>query len=261
MNRRLFLQHLMNLSAGSCLAGPLFSAARAANTNAPGNFKAMVCIMLRGGNDSANMVVPRSDAEYQTYAAVRPTVALPVDSLLPITPHTANRGDFGLHPQLTDIQRLFNQNKAAIIANVGTLIEPTTKEAVDNRTASLPPYLFSHSTQQNLWQSATPFSGRITSGWAGRMIDQFTIPVGRLIPPSLSISGSNFWQSGTKNGFYRLQPTGATPQYGLSPGSEEINYWDSVSTRIFSQIYTVRPRKTPCIWVRQSMIYCLTCHH
>lgn len=221
MNRRLFLQRLISLSAGSSFASPLFSAAYAAEANAPTDFKALVCIMQLGGNDSANMVVPRSDAEYQTYTESRPTIALPVDSLLPITPHTANQGDFGLHPQLADIQRLFGQNKAAIIANVGTLIEPTTKAAVDDNSASLPPYLFSHSTQQEIWQSATPFARSIQSGWAGRMIDQFTTPSGRLIPPSLSISGSNFWQTGTQNGFYRLQPTGATPQYGLSTGSDE----------------------------------------
>nr|CAA6804374.1 MAG: Unknown protein [uncultured Thiotrichaceae bacterium] len=228
MNRRLFLQNLISLSAGSSFASPLFSAAHAAESNTPNDFKALVCIMQMGGNDSANMIVPRSTAEYNTYAESRPSIALPVDGLLPITPRTANQGDFGLHPKLTDVQRLFGQDKAAIIANVGTLLEPTTKEAVDNNTAALPPYLFSHSTQRDIWQSATPFDSVVQSGWAGRMIDQFTTPGGRLIPPSLSISGSNYWQSGTQNGTYRLQPTGTTPQYGISPGSHE--------RRAFSQL-------------------------
>lgn len=221
MNRRQFLQHLLSLSAGSSFASPLFSAAQAATTTLPADFKALVCIMQLGGNDSANMIVPRSAAEYQTYSESRPTLALPVDDLLPITPQTANQGAFGLHAQLGDIQRLFTEQKAAVIANVGTLLAPTSKAAVDDNSAALPPYLFSHSTQQNIWQSATPFESVVQSGWAGRLIDQFTTPAGRLIPPSLSISGSNYWQAGTRNGFYRLQPSGATPQYGISPGSHE----------------------------------------
>jgi len=221
MNRRLFLQHLISLSAGSSLASPLFSAAHAAESSTPGDFKALVCIMQMGGNDSANMIVPRSTAEYKTYTESRPSIALPVDDLLPITPRTANQGDFGLHPQLTDVQRLFSQEKAAVIANVGTLIQPTTKESVEDRSAILPPYLFSHSTQRDIWQSATPYDSVVQSGWAGRLIDQFNTPSGRLIPPSLSISGSNYWQAGTQNGLYRLQPSGATPQYGISPDSHE----------------------------------------
>ncbi|MGB0846069.1 MAG: DUF1501 domain-containing protein [Thiolinea sp.] len=220
MNRRHFLQQLLSLSTGATLASPLFSAAHA-DTLTPGDFKALVCIMKTGGNDSTNMIVPRSTTEYQTYAEVRPTLALPVENLLPVNPHTTNQGDFGLHPALPDVQRLFAENKAAIIANVGTLMEPTSKEAVDNHTATLPPYLFSHSTQKNLWQSATPFELAVKSGWAGRLIDQFELQSGRLLPPSLSISGANFWQSGTQNGSYRLQSTGATPQYGISPGTHE----------------------------------------
>ncbi|MFN7293736.1 MAG: hypothetical protein ACK5TT_03185, partial [Lysobacteraceae bacterium] len=35
----------------------------------PDDYRALVCLFLLGGNDSYNMVVPRSSAEYSTYTA------------------------------------------------------------------------------------------------------------------------------------------------------------------------------------------------
>ena len=37
----------------------------------PNDYRAMVCILLGGGNDSFNMIVPRGSSEYNEYAQVR----------------------------------------------------------------------------------------------------------------------------------------------------------------------------------------------
>ena len=36
-----------------------------------GNYKALVCLFLNGGNDSFNMLVPRETSAYETYKSVR----------------------------------------------------------------------------------------------------------------------------------------------------------------------------------------------
>jgi len=41
-----------------------------------GDYKAMVCILLAGGADSFNMLVPTTSADYAEYAAVRGDLAL-----------------------------------------------------------------------------------------------------------------------------------------------------------------------------------------
>ena len=48
-----------------------------------GDYKALVCIFLFGGNDSGNMLIPYDD--YAQYAAVRQNtgLAIPQSSLLP----------------------------------------------------------------------------------------------------------------------------------------------------------------------------------
>ena len=68
------------------------------------------------------------------------------------------------------IQTLFDSARAAFVANVGPLIEPTTKEQYENGSVALPPRLFSHNDQQAQWQS---LRGREPgkTGWAGRVGD------------------------------------------------------------------------------------------
>ena len=133
-------------------------------------YQAMVCIFLAGGNDGHNTVVPLSTAQqnYSLYQAGRQTLALPQASLLPI----ANGNDaYGLHPSLVEIQSLYNQGKASVLANVGMLVQPISRAAyLSNNSAIVPASLFSHSDQTSQWQTAIP-NGIASSGWGGRMTD------------------------------------------------------------------------------------------
>src|SRR5579864_8741354 len=124
------------------------------------NYKALVCVFLFGGNDGNNTVIPFDTAGYQNYATLRGGsngVALLQSSLLPIQPASAST-PFALHPRLTEIQSLFTSGKAAIVANVGTLVAPTTRTQYLNRQVQVPANLFSHADQQNQMQTAAPDS-------------------------------------------------------------------------------------------------------
>ena len=46
----------------------------------------MVCLVLYGGNDANNMIVPTSNTEYGQYAAARGALALPKESLRALNP-------------------------------------------------------------------------------------------------------------------------------------------------------------------------------
>lgn len=136
-----------------------------------GDYRALVCIFLFGGNDSDNMVIPYDD--YDRYAAVRSgptTVNIPRANLLSMAPANG-RGVYGLHPSFAQVHPLFGEGKLAIVTNMGPLVEPTTRESYRNGTARRPINLFSHSDQQALWQTSVPSSASQT-GWGGRMADR-----------------------------------------------------------------------------------------
>src|ERR1700683_4409308 len=165
MKRRRFLAHAGAL-AGSAALGQLgVFAARAAST---GDYKALVCIFLYGGNDSNNMLVPIDTAGYANYAKLRSTLALSQSQLLPLAV-SGSVPAYGLHPALTGLQSLWNSGNLAIIANVGTLVQPLTKAQYLLTTSVKPESLFSHIDQQHQWQASISDTSSSNSGWGGRL--------------------------------------------------------------------------------------------
>src|SRR5262245_13933555 len=128
------------------------------------DYKALVCVFMFGGNDSWNMVVPRSPAEYAAYQASRQSLAIEQAALLPINPLVSDGAQYGFHPSMEGMRQLFEANRCAVIANVGPLLEPTTKQQYTAKSVALPPQLFSHNDQQDQWHS---LKGKTTSktGW------------------------------------------------------------------------------------------------
>jgi uncharacterized protein (DUF1501 family) len=176
------------------------------------DYKALVCVFLFGGNDANNVIVPMSSSGYQNYASARGSqssggLALPQNSLL-----TLNPGNFGLHPSLVEVQSLFNANHLAILANVGTLVAPLTQQQYFNGQVPVPDNLFSHSDQQNQWQTAQ-LSGVPSTGWAGRMAD-LLIASGSCsnpaFPPIISVAGQTIFCTGNQAQPFTMSP-GAPP--------------------------------------------------
>lgn len=204
-DRRLFLKRLAAAGFGAAGLGALGDLQRIAaaatlpgGPKAPGeDYRALVCLFLFGGNDANNMVVPTSATEYAQYATGRtPALALAQGSLLPLTVANTPGRSFGVHGAMTAFQGLFNQGRAAIVANAGPLRVPTTRADLQARRVPLPPDLYSHSDQQAQWQSSIS-DGAPRTGWGGRIGDLLKTANGTNSSSTLiSVSGNNLFEVG-----------------------------------------------------------------
>lgn len=152
------------------------------------------------------MLVPFDAAGYAAYANARVPIvngglAFPQGSLLPITPgaNPQQYSAFALHPNMSAIQGLYNTGKLAFVSNVGTLIKPITKTQYLAHSLPIPSALFSHSDQQNQWQTSIGSSNSPT-GWAGRAVDktQSLNPQPQAIPTIVSVAGANIFAIGVQ---------------------------------------------------------------
>ncbi len=207
LNRRDFLKK--SGAAAVLAATPGLTYSQLIGGSAPFNdYRALVCVFLHGGNDSFNMLVPRSNAEYKVYAQARQNLAVAQTDLLPVTPVVSDGVDYGLHPAMTGLQGLFQSGAAGFVTNVGPLIEPTTKDQYFNRSVLLPPQLFSHADQQDQWQSLKG-NAQSNTGWAGRMADVIRTSVaGQQMATNASLFGNNLFQSADQTIAYVMGPDG-----------------------------------------------------
>lgn len=170
---------------------------RANDVTAGGDYKALVCIFLNGGNDGNNTVVPNYTAGYAQYASARQSqgLALSQASLLPITPPSMGGQVYGFHPSMSALHPLFAQGKMAVVCNVGCLVQPLTR-ATYIGGAPRPYQLFSHPDQVE--QARTAISSyKSTTGWGGRVADRTsTLNPGAGIPMVSSIAGATLFNIG-----------------------------------------------------------------
>ncbi len=222
IKRRDFLKHSSAVAAAAFASTPGLAYSQVVGSGAPFNdYKALVCVFLYGGSDSFNMIVPRSNAEYNVYAASRQNMAVAQEDLLPINPLTSDGVQYGLHPSIPEFQQLFESGAAAFVTNVGPLIEPTTKAQYQSGSVTLPPQLFSHNDQQDQWQSLKG-TGVSKSGWAGRIADLIRTNVAnQQMATNASLFGSNLLQSAEETIGYVMGNNGPIQFSGFStdPGS------------------------------------------
>ena len=179
-NRRRFLQ----LSAAGFMggAGALAGLGRsqAFASSSAGGYKALVGIMLRGGVDMFDAVLPRDRESFDAFAAMRPGIlgahegSRDPDNQIALEPRNAadfGARRFGLAPQLEAAGEMFARGEAALIGSVGPLLEPVTRAQMDAKTANTPTNLFSHNDQQSFWTALGPEGQRL--GWGGGMMDCF----------------------------------------------------------------------------------------
>ncbi len=243
INRREFLKAS---SAGAAATAafatyPGAAFAQVIGTSAPfPDYKALVCVFLFGGNDSFNMLVPRSNAEYNVYAASRQNMAISQGDLLPINPLTPDGADYGLHPMMAEVQTLFETNRAAFVTNFGPLIEPTTKDQYKNQSVLLPPQLFSHNDQQNQWNSLRGVNQSKT-GWAGRLADLIRMNVaGQQMATNVSLFGSSLLQSGDETVAYVMGQNGPIQFSGFddtAAGQAQRAAFEQIINADYSSIY------------------------
>ena len=204
MHRRGFITYASLAAAGNLAGLRPFAGLNALAQSSSTDYKALVCVFLFGGNDANNMLVPFDTKGYANYSSIRANLALAQNTLLPLTPLP----NFALHPSLPDVQSLFNSGAAALVANVGTLTQPTTRAAYI-AGSSVPSNLFSHPDQQEEWQNASA-DGSVPTGWAGRISDVLNgnYNASATVPMITSVAGDTLFCNGV-----------ATTPVSVSPGN------------------------------------------
>ncbi|MFT5600035.1 MAG: hypothetical protein ACI9N1_000267 [Flavobacteriales bacterium] len=169
-------------------------------------YKALVCFFLHGGNDSYNMLMPRSTSEYMHYANTRTNMAISQAGMLPLG---GVNGNYGVHPAFSDVQQMYDNGDLSFLTNVGTLVEPTNKTLYTNGSVAVPLGLFSHLDQYNHWQSARA-NVRTNKGWGGKVADLLaSANTNTNISMNVSLAGSNIFQFGQNTIEFTIDKNGA----------------------------------------------------
>jgi uncharacterized protein (DUF1501 family) len=142
------------------------------------------------------MLVPQAQTPFNAYKSIRGSLALP-DGNAKLLPVTAVDGTpYALNDGLTSIHPLWAQGKLAAVANVGMLVQPTSRPQYSGGSVRVPSNLFSHADQVIAMQAGNPF-GSGGTGWAGRVADQVQSMNGASsFPPSISMAGSALFCAG-----------------------------------------------------------------
>jgi len=188
----------------------------AANEVTLTDYKALVCIFLRGGCDMNNFLIPRTtNPQAENYTNERGVVAIPNgspsasgDNTIPLT--IPGSSPFGLHPNLAGMASMFNTGEMSIVANCGTLSQVVTPGNYNN--AVLPVQLFSHADQVTQWMAGSEPEKPFSSGWGGRIARNFGPDRNNLNPQGktsmlITVAGNSDFLS---------SPGGSVPQYAVT---------------------------------------------
>ncbi|HEY9106098.1 MAG TPA: DUF1501 domain-containing protein [Roseateles sp.] len=215
--RREFLRRASALGIAGTAAPWALSLAgigEAAAATVPGDYKALVCVFLYGGNDYGNTLLPYDQASYDAYANIRQALATPRDTLAATALPAVGGRQMALAPQLGKLKGLWDAGKLAVQLNVGTLVQPTTLAQYKAQSVPLPPKLFSHNDQQSVWQASSPEGA--TSGWGGRMGDLFMGGNGTSTFTCINVSGNAVFMAGRQAVQYQVSTAGAVPINGVT---------------------------------------------
>ncbi len=191
-------------SVGSLALRPLGLLPALAQSTSP-DYRALVCVFLFGGNDSNNMVVPVDDTNFQAYTSLRGNLALSVADLTSTVYAKTGNAPYAFHADLTELASMFSNKELAVVANVGSLVQPTNRAQYQAQTAPVPLNLFSHSDQQLQWQTSIP-SGHSPTGWAGRAADLIASQNSSGFPTFLSVAGNSLMGTGVDTQPVALSP-------------------------------------------------------
>jgi uncharacterized protein (DUF1501 family) len=202
-SRRGFIR-VTTASVGSLALRPFGLLPALAQTGS--NYRALVCVFLFGGNDSNNTIIPTDDTNYKAYTSIRGSLALTPAELS----QTVYNGSapYAFHGMLPELASMYASKELAVVANVGSLVQPMTRAQYQAAQMPVPLNLFSHSDQQLQWQTSIA-QGNSPTGWAGRAADYIESQKinSSTFPVFFSVAGN------------ALLGTGATTQpVAISPG-------------------------------------------
>ena len=218
--RRQFIKRSAGaVAVGAIMPGIFFTEARGQSpgSGGPARRRKLVVIQFAGGNDGLNTVIPYTDLRYY---ALRPTLGIREAELIDARNRSMILSDhFGLHPALTEIKDLWDENKVAIILGVG-----------------YPNATLSHFLSMDIWHTAD-LTGLAGKGWLGKYADLAL--VGQQGLPAMAVSGElprSFYASKVviPNVFnFQLYNFLTDPAY---PGDHvnQLNAFNTAASRSFS---------------------------
>lgn len=112
------------------------------------NDHVLVLIQLAGGNDGLNTIIPLEF--YSDYNRIRTNIAIPENRVLRLN----NNLKSGLHPSLTGMQQMYNEEKLCAIQAVG-----------------YPSPNGSHFRSMDIWLTGSDNEQYLSTGWAGRYLN------------------------------------------------------------------------------------------
>ena len=132
---------------GQCRRAPAVRRAKCAGAEAT-DYKALVCVFLYGGNDANNTLIPFDTRDMRTTRACAGHWRLPQNTLLQLRACA----ELCAQSEPSGYADAVQQQGAAIVTNVGTLMEPTTRAQ----------YLAGQRCRRICFRTRT-------SNWSGRM--------------------------------------------------------------------------------------------
>ncbi len=112
------------------------------------NDHVLVLVQLSGGNDGLNTIIPLDF--YSDYNRIRTNIAIPQNRVLGLN----NNLKSGLHPSLTGMQQMYNEEKLCAIQSVG-----------------YPSPNGSHFRSMDIWLTGSDTEQYLSTGWAGRYLN------------------------------------------------------------------------------------------
>ena len=160
MQRRDFLNRMTGLTTGALLGHSIWwpLSARALlspGTTSPGRI--LVLVVLQGGNDGLNTLIPYADP---LYYAKRPVLSIPAAQVLTL------QGGVGLHPALAPLLDHWNAGRLAVVRDVG-----------------YPAMSLSHFRATDILFSGTSATDVLSTGWLARYLEATHPDFPATLPP------------------------------------------------------------------------------
>lgn len=216
-------------------------------------YRAIIFVILNGGNDGYNSVIPTDNNRHADYKAARSTLAVDLGSDPTIHVNKLLKADgtesgYGLNPNLNPLVEIWNAGEMNIIHNVGPLVRPLNQilysywDGTNNYNTKspdvdyFPQSIFAHDEQQIVWQNGQG-SPRIPLGWGGASVNRLGNSPTSLVD-ALSFTGNTTLGNGNLGGAICLTPRpGGDPAFGYTD-ADTISTYKSIASKISANILT-----------------------
>ena len=162
MKRRNFIKLTSTASAFSLLPSQVTASLNIAKSflDCTISNRKLVLINLAGGNDGLNTIIPIN--YYDVYSNLRPSIKIPsngVNSYINLDETLDETQQIGLHPSLTGIKNLYDNDLLRIIQSVGYPSQ--------NKSHFASTDIYSTANDGNSWDNGS------NSGWIGRFMESY----------------------------------------------------------------------------------------